>query len=187
MLDFEDHFYFYDSLREVAKDLDVVWDRIDELQGRLSECEGVLDRVSVLGELGFLLRVAGDFSKAEVFLKSSIGHIEEEDLGMALYVVHSVRLASVWQWQREFEKSTDLLNQVLELCQSKKSCERYLDFCFQHIGKNLFDQKKYEDAHLSFTNALAIRKKKGNAKLVASTKLAIERTEAVVASLPNGD
>lgn len=98
---------------------------------------------------------------------------ERSDNGTNLFV-NKLRLANTYQWERNFQKSNEMFEELVEIAEKYVEYKGYLDFVYQHNGKNLFDQEEYELALTNFKKALAIRIQKGNNELIQSTELAIK-------------
>ncbi|BDA65879.1 hypothetical protein CAL7716_000450 [Calothrix sp. PCC 7716] len=89
------------------------------------------------------------------------------------FIVSMIRLAHVYQWQKQYAKSEELFKEAITLCQTKPEISTYLDFAYQHLGKCKFDQKQYEQALHYFEQAKQLRIKKSDSSLIESTQLAI--------------
>ncbi len=173
-IDFDALYEIDEDLREAPKDLNLVLSRIDEVAAAMNEDVETEDRVRHLGELGFLYRTIGELDAAEAFLGEVMELIEEDDLGPRFYVIYGIRLAHVWQWQMRFEESNPMFDSIIEVCEKVTECQDLLDFALQHMGKNLFDQGRFDEAALFFEQALLLRLKKCDKKLIESTKRALD-------------
>ena len=169
---------FDENIREVPKDLSELRKYIQELKSGLPYLEDPVELVTALGELGANLRILGELHAAETCLVEALEVIEIEKLPMMYQVQNRLRLAHVYQWQKNFRMSNLLFASTLETCRAHAELSSYLDFALLHSGKNLFDQQKYGDALIYFEEALLIRReRKANLEQIASSEWAIQRTK----------
>ena len=165
------------DLRFVPKDRSVVEAYIESLEAKLLQVTDVDQRVSVQGEIAAYLNVLDRLESAEALLRDALTSIQREGLGIRREIQQKIRLAHVLQHKREFDKSTKMFEEILNICKSDSDAKVYLDFAYQHSGNNFFDQEKYDLALQAFTTALCLRQTK-NAPLeqLDSTTAAIART-----------
>jgi len=91
------------------------------------------------------------------------------------------RLPHICQWKKAFNLSNSLFDEVIHECTENSQAKSYLDFAYQHSGKNYFDQQQYTKALEHFNMALKIRIEKGSSKdQIDSTELAIRRTKELL-------
>jgi RimJ/RimL family protein N-acetyltransferase len=95
--------------------------------------------------------------------------------------VTEIRLAQAQQFAGELEQSQALLAEIVARCRCALSVAALLDFALQHLGKVLFDRRRYSDALACFQEALRLREAKNDPELVASTELAIAATTRCLA------
>ncbi len=150
---------------------------IEELLGKLEIVQSAEETVKILGEAGPYSRLIGELDQADDLLTEAMVYIEKEQMPVNLWLVNSLRLAHVYQWQKRFELSDFMFEECLDACKTENSLQTYLHFALQHTGKNLFDQYDYESALKAFEEALEIRKKIGDETLIASTVYAISQTK----------
>lgn len=97
--------------------------------------------------------------------------------------LREIRLAHTLQCKKEFKKSNILFSEILNTCRSTPDVAMYLDFAFQHSGKNFFDQKHFKDALANFEEALRLRKtRKAPEDQLQSSEQAILRTKQLTLS-----
>ncbi len=143
------------------------------LQNHLIKIECNKARVKALGQLGSLLRRISKLDEARQCFEQAIEVVQSNNLNQKYLLTNSIRLAHTYQWLEKFDLSNALFSEVIKNCLDSSNLKLYLDYAYQHAGKNYFDQKSYELALSYFNKALKIRLKKGNPELVTSTKIAI--------------
>lgn len=136
------------------------------------------------GMHGVYCRILGWLDDAHLSLEQAVS-IAESVLDVRLVYINQLRLAHVYQWQRRFDLSTPLFEELLVRAEKDRHLGLLLDFALQHAGKNAFDQGKYAEALSHFAGALALRRLKNDARLLASTETAIKVTRERVAARPS--
>lgn len=175
-------FYLDENLRFRPQNLAHLNEFIQYQHDHLKTLQDPQELVRAYGELGVNLRQADRFSEAEDVLKKALEIVAEKNLGVASEVQQKIRLAHVYQEQRNFAESNALFEECLGLCQSNK-LDHYYPFALQHQGKNLFDQKRYAEALEYFEKALKLRiSVKAPQDQIESTERAIERTRELLFS-----
>lgn len=122
--------------------------------------KSIEDQVKILGEMGFFYRIQQLLDESEAVLTNAISLIEDHNLGIHLLIQQKIRLANTLQWKKDFNKSNLMFDELIKTCEANNKARVYLDFVYQHSGKNYFDQGKYELALENFDNALKLRKRK---------------------------
>src|SRR5699024_8636486 len=126
--------------------------------------------------LGNYLRIVGELEESEKHLKASIDIYNR--LGQLQGVfTNKLRLAHTYQWWTNYEVSNDMFGELLELAETDPDYSHFLDFIYQHCGKNQFDQKHFHEALDYFDKSLALRLEKGDEELISITKADIEACE----------
>ena len=173
-------FQFNEELRSVPQNIDEFHQLIDKLQSALPQSAG-LDRVNILGELAVYLRIDGQLDKAEQRLREALLLIEKHDLGIGKAIQQQIRLGHVLQFKKEFKASNALFKEIFASIAKNDSLAHYEAFAWQHWGKNLFDQERYDEALIAFEKALEIRERKDAPQdHLQSTKIAIKRTKELM-------
>ena len=171
------------NLRSIPFNRQAFDDRIDVFQASLPKSTG-LDRVNILGELAVFLRIDGQLEKAEKLLREALVLIKEHDLGIGKAIQQKIRLGHVLQFKKDFKASNALFKEVFATIEKNNSLAYYEAFAWQHWGKNLFDQKRYDEALIAFEKALEIRTRKDAPKdQLQSTKIAIKRTKEILGTI----
>jgi tetratricopeptide (TPR) repeat protein len=167
-------FHFDAELREVPERPDEYRRAVAWLQERAADpALGERERVRLLGRCGVLARTVGDYPAALDALQAALAGAAR--LGdERLELISRVRLAHVYQWQRDFARSDALFAEALRGCETDPACAGVRDSVYQHAGKNLFDQGRYAEALALFERALALRLGSGDAELIASARLAAD-------------
>lgn len=129
--------------------------------------------IRMAGLAGSLARILRDFETAHRNLEQALrlAQIANEKRSVT---ANELRLAHLYQWEKQFGTSTTMFDEIIKNCETDVELEAYLDFAYQHAGKNTFDQGHYEEAETFFKKALQIRSQKGNADLIESTELAMK-------------
>lgn len=148
--------------------------KIDELIIESSSTSDIKKYVSLLGMIGVHQRSLMLLDEAEQTLNIVLKTISENNLSTAIHAQNKIRIGHVYQWQKKFEISNSIFEEVIELCKCNKEASLYLHFAYQHHGKNLFDQERYQDAYELFEKALKMRlEMKAPADQIQSTEDAI--------------
>lgn len=168
-------YYFDENLRDIPSYPEDLKKHIETLRLEISKKKSPLDQVRLMGEIGVYLRQLLQLNEAEFFLTQALRTIEEHQLGIKYLTQQKIRLAHVFQWKKEFNKSSKLFSEAVASCRNNNELQNLLPFTLQHYGKDLFDQKKFKEALLCFNEALEIRLRQ-NAPIdqIESTKLAIK-------------
>ncbi len=152
-----------------------VSNKIKELIIESENCNDIKKYVSLQGMVGVHQRTLMLLNESENTLRGVLEIISKENLSISLYAQNKIRLAHVYQWQRKFDKSNLAFEEIIGLCSSNEDASQYLHFAFQHHGRNLFDQKKYQEAFEKFECALKIRNEiNAPEDQLQSTRAAIE-------------
>lgn len=127
-----------------------------------------LSRVAVhLGQLGELKKAHEMFGQASAQFEKS---------NAQLAMINLIRWADIFRFEKNFSEALAVLQKAREIL-NQNSFPDYEDFYFQHKGKFHFDQGEFNEALGYFEKALALRMKKNNQELIASTELAIQSTK----------
>ena len=174
---FDVSYHFDDNLHDVPNSPAQMRQAISFLQSKLdSNREDLPQQISLLGLIGGYARMLHDFSTAATALNSALNlchRLKDERLKIA----NLIRLAHLYQWQKQYDRSEALLDKVLIECKNNPLLELYCNFAYQHLGKCKFDQAKYKQAQHCFGKALKLRQIKGDRSLIDSTQLALNVTQ----------
>lgn len=129
--------------------------------------------VKLLGEIGSYSVILRKPEVGRNALEKSLALIEQYQLGLAVWAVHTIRYGDVLCFQKDFLGAETAFRSVLELAERSPELTELVDFAWQHLGKLHFDEKKPKDAEACFLKALEIRKKKGVKELIDSTEFAL--------------
>jgi tetratricopeptide (TPR) repeat protein len=150
------NFSFNEDLHEVAENpLDMELFVEDQLIV-LNTVQKPDERVRVLGLLGTYLRILRRLNEAQDYLEKSLEIIERHKLYTTLKVQQQIRLAHVYQWQKNFSKSNELFDELIQISETTE-LDVLHDFIWQHVGKNYYDQQKWTEARKAFEKALKLR------------------------------
>jgi cytochrome c-type biogenesis protein CcmH/NrfG len=139
------------------------------------------DRARLLGLLGTYSRTLGDLEGARAALEEAVVLCGERGDARGL-LANRIRLAHVYQWQRQFARADAIFDQVIKECEERPEASRYLAVACQHAGKSKFDQGRYAEAAALFARALALRQASGAPDLIASSRLALDTARARLAT-----
>ncbi|WP_246202655.1 tetratricopeptide repeat protein [Virgibacillus doumboii] len=166
-------FKFGPNLREVPKD------QMGMLQGMLyikeqlnNDTYSDHEKSTMHGLLGYFLRIIGEIEDSKKHLNTAIELAEKTDNQQSVFV-NKIRLANTYQWENNFKVSNKMFEELMDTADKDPHYRGYLDFVYEHYGKNLFDQKEFQRALDYFNKALEIRKEKGNEDLISATEHAI--------------
>lgn len=169
-------YHFDSNLREVPDDLDKWKTSAVLLQETMDLTDSSNEYLSLLENLGFVLRVLGRLEEAEIKLKEALELSADHPNPLKL-VQNMLRLAHVYQWQERFKEAEKLLAEVKTLMKNSSLADGLKATFHQHYGKLLFDQQKYKLAQEQFAKALEIRESiKAPQDQIASSRLALEQT-----------
>lgn len=164
---------FDEALREVAASPADMHRAIHVLQGQLDQpALETRQGLQILGRIGIYARILHDFTTAEQVLREAIALGEQADNPIAT-LVNELRLAHVYQWRGQYNLSNQMFMILIARCEQQPALADYLDFIYQHAGKNAFDQGLYADALAYFEQAWTLRRQKQNQGLLASTNFAL--------------
>ena len=165
------------ELHDISENPEKTKTKIKELYIELEGNEDIRKRISLLGQIGVNQRSILLLTEAELSFEEVLSLVSENNLSIAFQVQNEIRLAHVYQWQERYNLSNNLFEKVINTCLSQSEASQYLDFAYQHYGKNLFDQKLYFEALKFFEQALKLRSEKNASnELMESTREAIRVT-----------
>ncbi len=101
-------FQFDENLREVASDINLLRLEVESLKNQLTSTSDSAKKISLLGQLGVYLRIDGKLNEAERSLNLALEIVIKEKLGLKFEVQQKIRLAHVYQWQKNYELSNAL-------------------------------------------------------------------------------
>ena len=163
---------FDENLQEVLENPKDAHQHVQTLLNQANTAENPLERSKNLGLAGVFLRMLRKLEEAQMYLEEAIQILSTNPNHRQL-CIQQIRLAHVYQWQKDFSRSNILFDQLLESEQKSELA----DFVWQHVGKNYFDQKRYKEALDSFQNALKLRQIKNSPKdQIESSENAISET-----------
>lgn len=166
------------ALREAPLDPAAFAAAVDERVEAIGHARSQPARMlAMLGEITPLLRIAGRLEDARRTASEAIALAELlEDPRDAF--VNRIRLAHVMQWERRFELSNPLFDQLVAQVHGTPELADLADAVLQHAGKNLFDQGRHAEAARCFREALKLRRAKGDEALMESSAEALRVTQA---------
>jgi tetratricopeptide (TPR) repeat protein len=172
---FDVSYHFDEHLRDVPNNADQMRLAVNWLICQQKNSLDVPVQQQLLGLIGVYSRMLGDLNSAHDYLQQSLALSEQLEDERSKTVTR-IRLAHVYQWQKQYNLCDRLLVEEIYRCQTQPILKPYLDFAYQHAGKSKYEQGDYQTAYQYFLQALIIRQQKGNAELLDSTHLALEKT-----------
>jgi tetratricopeptide (TPR) repeat protein len=128
--------------------------------------------IEALGWLGTRLVMAGDEADAAPLLEEALalsrklGHRETEIDGL-------LALGTAVQYLAERDRAQALFAQGLALC-AATGLRRQENFLWHHAGRCYVEQGRLAEARTAFENALALREAIGDARMIQSTRDALD-------------
>ena len=165
-----------ENLRQVAADPPAIEAAMASAQGRLERAETTGDRRAALALLGYLgngFRILGRHAEAiahherAVALASTWGRPKAEAAAM-------IRLGEAHRNADNLNVAERILRTALDRVRANRvDLGVYEDFALQHLGKCLTDAGRAAEAIPCLEEALAQRRRKDDAELIASTEAAL--------------
>lgn len=146
---------FSDDLREVSKNPEALKQFIEDLSKKLAIETNLEDKRYLLENLGTACRIDGRLGEAETYFLKALNLSIAVDI--SAIIRNQIRLAHVYQWQKEFEKAHALMAQAKALANENKITDSLRAAYHQHKAKIYFDQGFYGLAICEFELALKIR------------------------------
>jgi tetratricopeptide (TPR) repeat protein len=123
-----------------------------------------------LGPLAEAYRMLGQLDAALPHAERALALARELDKPKFV-VSNLIRLATTYQYLNRHEEAEPLFEEAVELSRRVGVLE---DFALQHQGKCLAELGRWDEAIANFEAALAMRKAKGQAELIASSQEALD-------------
>lgn len=176
---FNINYKFGGDLREIPEDPASMQAYLDYLLTEIKKLKNDQPRLMVrlLGEVGSYARILGKIEAAHQALEKSLSLIDEHQMDLSTWAVHSLRYGEVLRCKKDELGAETAFRSVLEMSQRQQGLRDLTDFALQHLGKLRFDQKRWDEASEFFKQTLAIRKRKNIPELIRSTELALRVTE----------
>ncbi|GEN31567.1 tetratricopeptide (TPR) repeat protein [Cerasibacillus quisquiliarum] len=170
-------FHFDDDLREVPISKGDMIKGINFIKESLSYVQTEGEKAKLYGLIGVYSRIVQQLDESKRYLDLAVKINESHQNDRARFV-NELRLAHTHQWMKNFTVSNKIFNRLVnQALENDNYKTTYLDFVYQHAGKNFFDQGKYHSALTYFEEALEIRMRKDNQELIDSTTYAIRVCE----------
>lgn len=161
------------NLRDVPENTHEMGLACQDIEVYLQNEESPLTRATWLGTMGSFQRILKLLTQAELSHQECLQILLKNSADQRRIYAANLRLAHVYQWQERFSESNRLFEETLWDVQKLQE-PVLLSFCYQHQGKNFFDQKRYAEALKCFHQALEIREASGDLELVQSSRLAAD-------------
>lgn len=160
--------------RVYAEDTAMVLALLAEEQANLAAAETVGDdtaRLALLGRVGERERILGRLDDATLHLQAALA-LAQEHGDRKREITNLIRLATALHYAEGHTEADALFRECLATIERTGERERE-DFAHQHYGKCLAEMGQRDEAAAHFAHALALRRAKGDAGLIASTEAAI--------------
>jgi tetratricopeptide (TPR) repeat protein len=165
---------FDENLREIPARPGRIARGVRLARARLDEARAAGDGAQVLRVLGYLAdacRVAGQLDDAVAYAGEAL------DLARAAgnrnaEIANLIRLAEARKYRGEHAAAETLQREALALA-GPDDAHPLRDYALQHLGKNLLEQGRHDEAIACLDDALTLRREKGQPSLVDSTEQAL--------------
>jgi tetratricopeptide (TPR) repeat protein len=131
---------------------------VDGLKGQLKNETHLAKKLVLYEHIGMAARTLQKIDEAEFYLKKALT-LSYSYPSQSRLIQNLIRLAHVYQWKKEFDKSQVLFDQAASLIGEKSISDGLLAAYHQHVGKLYFDQYYFGKAQAEFSTALSIREK----------------------------
>lgn len=145
--------------------------------GEATDAGDERERMDLLGRIGENQRMLGNIAEAVPLLQEA-GHLARKLDDRPREIANMIRLATTLQYLDEHAAADALFRATLEMIDRSGSRDRE-DFARQHHGRCLAEMGRLDEAIAAFEAALAIRRAKGDAPLIASTECALARARSL--------
>jgi tetratricopeptide (TPR) repeat protein len=165
---FDEGNYLREQVKKESQSLFLKWIELGEsIIGTDAEKEHTY---SFWNRLATLYRVNNQSSKAVFFFKKALNLPECQK--STFEIVTRIRLGEALKYDNKLIQALGEFKKVELLIESSTS-DQYKDFMLQHKGKCVMEMGYLKEAEKCFSQALHIRKQKGNEELIASTEKAL--------------
>ncbi|KYG66441.1 hypothetical protein AZI86_05175 [Bdellovibrio bacteriovorus] len=166
-------FHFDSDLRDVPNNLAEWESYLLDQQEKMKSAVNDEERLSLYEMAGISSRILMKLDKAEFYLMKSLA-LSYKGVAQSRILQNLIRLAHVYQWQREFKKAAGLFDQAKEIMNASEISDSLRASYHQHLGKLFFDQKFYGLAYGDFSTSYFLRQRNGaEAELLESSAIAI--------------
>ena len=125
--------------------------------------------------LGVAYRILKQLEKAEEFLTRALDLCSDNE---EIIFAAKIRLAHCFQWQKRFELSNSMFNELQTELFHKIKNLKLISFFWQHKGKNEFDQGHFSEALSCFEKSLQIRIEQAfSHDLIESAQIAVSEAK----------
>lgn len=150
--------HFDQDLRDVP-DSQTEWIKfVENLKVKLKDENHPAQKLILFEHIGMAARTLARLDEAEFYLKKALA-LSHGYPSQSRFIQNLIRLAHVYQWKKEFEKSQILFDQAKSLMDEKPVSEGLQAAYYQHLGKLYFDQHYFGKAQAEFSAALSIRER----------------------------
>jgi len=126
----------------------------------------------IASETAMLFVMLGELDRAQRLIDFALER-QAPEVDPRARAITEIRAGQVLQTQRCLIDAREHMQAVVQRCRDDVALATLLDFALQHLGKIRFDEGAYAEAQACLGEALALRERKGNPELIASTRQAI--------------
>jgi tetratricopeptide (TPR) repeat protein len=164
-------------LREVPVDAHAFDTAADERVAQIEGARGEPARLlRLLEEAAPLFRIAGRDEDARKTAAAAIALAQLLEKPLSVFV-NQLALARALQWERRYEISTPLFDQLVVQARSTEELSDRLHDVLHFAGTNLYEQRRYSEAARLFREALKLRRALGEEALMEATADALRLTK----------
>jgi tetratricopeptide (TPR) repeat protein len=167
-------FFFDQELKEIALQPEEWKKYVQQRIEKLIHVDNDEDRLNLLAQLGYASRVLMNLEEAESYLIKALT-LSFFHPDKTKFIQNSIRLAHVYQWQKNFAKAHLLFDQAKMILNEEPVSDGLLASYHQHLGKFYFDQGFVRLAQYEFELAFRIRTRmNADVELLNSTQHCLE-------------
>lgn len=176
-------FFINNELNETPENLEEMKKGVSWLKDKSEEVDqnDLGKKANLLSQLAGYARIIGDYSLSEESFNMTIKILE--DLGNPeLVFFNKLRMAVLYQNTKNLTKSSEIYLKAIKFIRGSKSkkVKNYLDFALHNYGKQLFEQKRYQEAMELFVEAHEVKIGKGDINSIKATELAMTLTKEIL-------
>lgn len=120
-------YYFDENLRDIPTHPNTLLEHIEKLQLEYKTLKNPIDQVRTLGELGVYLRQLMKLDESKNTLEQALQLVSHHHLGAKLETQQKIRLAHVYQWKKDFIRSTQMFSDIIHSCSNNSEMSTYLN------------------------------------------------------------
>jgi len=177
---------FDENLHEVTQNHQDFESYILKIKELISKSPSDQNKILLYENLGLALRVVRLLDESEFYLQKALSL--STAVSVNRQIQNLLRLAHVYQWQKQFQKAHALFDQARSLLNEFSIGQSLKASYHQHLGKCYFDQEHFNLALIEFETALKLRiEMSAPIDQIQSTELALNKTKQLCTlKIPEG-